>query len=102
MTEATDALLERVDRLTVILELALSPQLAAARSALREDPVSAAIFDLLGSEWIASASLQKTVAARTARTTRTVRERLGELADRGLIETQGAGRSTEYRGRGVI
>ena len=97
-----DPLLDRLDRLTELLELAFAPQLASQRDLLRGDPVDAAIFDLTAGSWISTGDLQATAATKVGTTGRTVRAHLAALGERGLLQKRGAGRSTEFRSSGLI
>lgn len=103
MSETVEGtLLERLDRLTLLLELALAPQLKARRAELREDPVDAAIFDATASEWIAAADLQKKVAATAKAKPRTIQRRLSALIETGLVVHKGGTRYAKYRSAGLI
>jgi DNA-binding transcriptional ArsR family regulator len=100
--KSKDALFERLDRLTEILELALSPQLDAARSKLRADSLDAAIFDATAGEWVPAGDLQRKVAAATGAKKRTLQEHLSGLVDAGYLQKDGAGPSVRYRSSGLI
>jgi hypothetical protein len=92
-----DPLLQRLDRLTQLLELALSPQLDAARAAARENPVDAAILDCGAGDWKPAASLLREVEAKTGKKKSAVHDRISGLTERGFLERQGGGPATEYR-----
>jgi DNA-binding MarR family transcriptional regulator len=96
------ALLERLDRLTQILELSLAPQLDTARAELRADEVDAAIFDCTAGGWKAAADLQREVGKATKTKTRAIQEHLSRLIERGLIQKRGSIRDAEYRSSGLI
>jgi hypothetical protein len=96
------ALLDRVDRLTLLLELALAPQLDARRSELRADPVDAAILDAATADWQPASRLQAAVAKATGKKKRAIQEHISDLLDRGVLRSQGGGPTTEYRSSGVI
>lgn len=98
----SEALLERLDYLTRVIEVALAPQIEATRLALREDSVDAAIIDAAAGAWKSAGKLQQQVEKRSGKRKRTVQDRIAHLTDRGYLEKQGAGPSTEYRTNPVI
>jgi len=98
-----EALAKRLDHLIQVLELALSPQLEAARASLREDPINAVILDAAGGGgWKAAGKLQQQVEKRSGKKKRTVQDRIAALTERGFLEKQGGGPTTEYRTNPVV
>jgi Fic family protein len=95
-------IVERLDRLMTLLEVALAPQLEQGREAVRKDPVDASILDLTAGKWIPTAKLQMQVEAKTETKDRTIRDHIKVLVERGFLQSQGGGRSTQYRSTGVI
>jgi hypothetical protein len=91
-----------LDRLTQLLELALSPQLDAGRAAARENPVDAAILDAGDGEWKPAARLLREVEGKTGKKKSAVHDRISGLADRGFLEKQGGGPATEYRTNAIL
>lgn len=92
--------LERLDLIQATLRLAFRPQIDRAQEEIRADDVNAAILDATD-EWIGSSKLQNVVAAKTKRSERTVRTRLAELVDQGILAVRGEGRP-EYRRTGLV
>lgn len=99
--ETVDPLLDRIDRLTELLELALSPQLDARRNQLRADSVDAAIFDATAGDWIA-AEVQRRVKKATGVEKRALQSHLSKLIAAGHVEHRGGRRYAEYRSSGLI
>jgi hypothetical protein len=97
-----EALAKRLDHLIQVLELALSPQLEAARASLREDPINAVILDAAGGGWKAAGKLQQQVEKRSGKKKRTVQDRIAALTEGGFLEKQGGGPTTEYRTNPVV
>jgi hypothetical protein len=97
-----EPLLQRLDRLTAILELALAPQLAEGRAAVRADEIDAAILDAASVEWTRAGDLQKAVATKTGKKERAIQGHVGDLVDRGLLMKDGGGPKVRYRTNGVI
>jgi hypothetical protein len=93
-----DAVLAELRRMTSLLELAFKPQLDAARESLHADPLNSAIFKATRSKWVGSGALQRQIKGHGGST---VRGRLAELADRGLLERRGDGPAREYRSSGL-
>jgi hypothetical protein len=77
-------LLERLDRLTGLLELALAPQIEAGRKAVRADQ-----------------KLQQAVSKKTGKKTRAIQDHIGNLVERGFLQRKNAGSKTVYRATGV-
>lgn len=97
----SDEAIERLDLILGTLQLAFETQLQQAGSTYRSNPVVAAILDET-EEWVASGELQHRVAKATSMTTRTVRERLRELADKRVLTIRGPANQPEYRKSGLI
>jgi hypothetical protein len=96
-----DAIVDRLDTLIALIQLAFREQIADARSELLSDPICAAILEQCTDGWVDSGDLRISVAQKTGQSERTVSRRiamlLGQLA---LIQT-GAGSKSRYR-RGRI
>jgi len=101
-TTEVDPLLERIDRLTAMLELALAPQLEVARERLRTDPLDAAIFDATADGWVSAGDLQRVLTATTGAKKRTIQAHLAELVAAGHLKQRGGRRFSEYRSSGLI
>lgn len=97
-----DEVISRLDRIAQVLQLALAPQLDSGREHLRSDPLTASIFDQTAGKWVASGNLQRRLAKSSGKGESTVRARLAELGDRGLLERRGEARSREYRSSGLV
>jgi hypothetical protein len=95
-------LLERIERITALLEVALAPQLEAGRESLRRDPIDGAIFDHTAGNWVLTGELQASVTKATKAKDRTIRDRIGGLVERGLLQKRGGARNIEYRSAGVV
>lgn len=74
----------------------------AARASLREDPINAVILDAAAGGWKAAGKLQQQVEKRSGKKKRTVQDRIAALTDRGFLEKQGGGPTTEYRTNPVV
>jgi transcription initiation factor IIE alpha subunit len=92
---------ERLDKIAAILQMGFAPQLDAARKEIRGDEISAAILEATA-EWTKSGVVQEAVANQTEKSTRTVRDTLAKLSDRGIITARGGGRNLEYQRTGLV
>lgn len=102
MTEdGTDAIVERLDALIALTQIAHADAIAAQRVILRSDALTAAILDH-SEDWIAGGDLTRTVVAETGGGASTVGKRLSELVARGILRRSGAGTSTRYKNSGVL
>jgi hypothetical protein len=91
----------RLDRIHAILAIAFAEQVTEFGERIRADKVNAAVLDA-ATDWIGSSELQKKVAAKASTSTRTVRDRLGQLATQRVLEVRGPEARPEYRVTGVI
>jgi hypothetical protein len=99
---AETAITDRLDYIAQIFQVALASQLDAGREHLRSDPITAAIFDQTSGKWTPSGELQRRLAKSTEKAESTIRARLTELAERGLIQQRGEARNREYRSSGLV
>jgi hypothetical protein len=101
-TTTADPVLERLDRLTLLLELALRPQLEQARKQIRADELDAAIFAASDGDWTPAATLQRVVAAATGKKERAIQGHVGDLLKQGFLLRRGGGKTIEYRSSDVV
>ena len=92
---------EKLDQLISITKLANWSAIAASQAEVRSDGINAAILDA-STDWVRSGKMQEAVAKKTKSSTRTVRDRIGDLVTMGALETRGGGPSTEYKANGLI
>lgn len=96
-----DEVIQRLDRLAAIMQLAYREQIDSARAAIRSDNVNAAILD--GAKKVTPAAKLKTsVMKKTNTGSSTFSERVATLIELGLLEKQGAGNTTQYRTTGLV
>lgn len=102
MSPASDKALEdKLDLLISLQRIAHAPALDAERGAVLADPVSKAV--LSGSaDWINAGPLQKAVAKKAKTSVPTVKRRIAELVERGLLKRAGSGSHIQYRTTGLI
>jgi hypothetical protein len=95
-----DAVVERLDTVSAVLQLAHHDRIEQARRQLRSDPINSVILDAC-EDWTSAGVIQK--AAREAGgAERTVRSRLRELVARRALAERGAGPSRQYRATGLV
>ena len=82
---------ERLDTIISILELAFSEQIEHAREKLYRDPINAAIFEALALGPLAAGDLQDKVKSETGQSVRTIQLRLAGLLQQRSLERTGAG-----------
>jgi hypothetical protein len=99
---ADPEVVERLDLMIAILQLAHHDAIEQARKELRADPLTTAVLEACSEDWVRSGDLQKSVAAASGVGERTIRVRLAELVTRRAIARRGAGRNTEYRSMGLV
>lgn len=96
---ADEAILAELRRLSALIELAFRNELEAGRAALLADPLNRAIFKATKTKWVGSGEIQRRI---TNAGNSTIRERLSELADQGLLDRRGDGPAREFRSKGLI
>jgi hypothetical protein len=99
-----DAIVERLDLILAVLQLAHHDAIERARERLRADPVSAAILDTAGGEeWVATAELQREVnRLQPSASQRTIQRRVRDLVTGRALAERGAGPAKAYRSTGLI
>jgi hypothetical protein len=95
------ALEDKLDLLISLQRIAHAPALDAEREAILADPVSKAVLSE-SAEWINAGPLQKAVAKKAKTSVPTVKRRIAELVERGLLKRTGGGAHVEYRTMGLI
>jgi hypothetical protein len=101
MTDNMDGVIERLDRITSILSLAFSDQLAATAQQIRSNPVADALLNDAG-DWIAAGVLQGRVKEATSKSKSTIKREIAQLVTIGALVTRGQGSAVEYRSTGVV
>jgi hypothetical protein len=94
-------IIQGLDRLIAIQQLARRDVLESARAAIRTDKVNAALTDA-ATQWTGAKKLQTTVATKTKASTRTIQERIVALLAEGVLEKRHGGPKTEYKASGLI
>lgn len=97
-----DAVLERLDRIATLLEVAFSDQIERVRAELRSDPVSAAVLELVHESWVPSGEIKRAVSKSAKVSEKTVQRSLATLVARGAIRGRGTGANLSYRSAGVL
>jgi hypothetical protein len=99
---ADPEILERLDLMLAVLQLAHQDAIERAGEHIRKDPVNAAILEACADEWIAAGKLTKEVSGRVKMSDRRVRDRIAALTTRRAIQRRGAGPAVEYRSMGLV
>jgi hypothetical protein len=101
MTADPDVL-DRLDLMLAVLQLAHQTDIEKASVALRADDITDAILDACANEWVAAGRLTTVVVAKTKKSERSVRDRLQSLTTKRAIKRRGGGPSVEYRSMGLV
>jgi hypothetical protein len=96
-----DEVIERLDKLILLFQLAFADSIDATRRSIRMDPVKAAILDSTSTGWTPSATTRAAI-KKLGTSESTFKNKVSELLAAGLLERRGATTSVEYRSRGVI
>lgn len=99
---ADEALLERLDRIASLLEVAFADRIQVARDELRADAVVAAVLDAIRDDWVSSGDIKRSVSVSTSVSEKTVQRALAALLSRGAIRARGSGSTIIYRSVGFL
>lgn len=98
-----DAVVERLDLMLAVLQLAHHDAIARAAVDLRTDDIVDAILEACGEDWVPVAELKTRVKARVPAASETViTRRLGMLVARRAIQRRGATHTVAYRALGLV
>jgi hypothetical protein len=97
-----DDVVERLDLMLAVLQLAHQDAIDHAADQLRADPVNAAILDACADGWVAAGALTKAVLASVEAKDRTVRGRIATLVIKRAIRRRGSGSNVEYKSMGLV
>jgi hypothetical protein len=93
---------QRLDKLLAILQLAHHDAIEAGRAAIRADDLNAAILEAAAKRIAAGDLIRRARRARGAPSESTVKRRISALVGRGALERSGAGPSTAYQVTGLV
>lgn len=100
MTEADAQTLAKLDEIAALLRIGFSSQIQAARTKLKADAVAAALLEL--AEGQVAGELVKLVSEKTGSGSRTIEQRMAELASCGALRREKLGKTTTYRSTGLF
>jgi Fic family protein len=98
---ANDEVLQRLDKIIAILQIAHKDEIERARNEINGDNVDAAILKV-ATKATPAGKLVKSVETKTKQTKRNVQRHVAELIERGLLEKSGSGTATTYKTTGLI
>ena len=98
---SNDEILERLDKLVAIQQLAHREALESARVSIRADKVNAAILDAT-TKLTPAGKVVTDVRKKTGQSPATISRRIAFLMELGVVEKQGGGPATRYRSTGLI
>lgn len=104
---ADSEIVERLDAMLAVLQLAHHDAIERAREDIRSDALRAAILDCCSNGRIPSGGLKAAAAAAVKglgvpASPRTIEQRLNELVARRALKRRGETRGTEYRATGLV
>lgn len=99
---ADPEVLERLDLMLAVLQLAHQDAIERAAETLRSDRINEAILDGAADEWIAAGTLKARVMQQTNAKDRTVRSRIAMLTTRRALQRRGGGSNVEYKSMGLV
>ena len=94
--------LERLDLMLAVLQLAHHDAIERAADRLRSDPANAAILDTCADDWVGARELRDRVGKDTGAKARTIQTHVSELVARRALQQRGATNTRAYRATGLI
>jgi Fic family protein len=94
-------IVQRLDKLLAIQQLAHREALESARVTIRSDKVNAAILDAT-TKLTPAGKVVDEVKNKTGQSPATISRRIASLIEQGVVEKQGGGPATQYRSTGLI
>ena len=101
MSVDRDGVIERLDLMLAVLQLAHHDAITRAAEELRGDTVNAAILDAW-TDWTPSTEVYTAVRTATGASERTVRGRLAALQTRRALWARGTAAARQFRATGLI
>ncbi len=98
---ANNEVLQRLDRIIAILQIAHKDEIDRARTEITADKIDAAILKATAKETPAG-KVVKAAATKAKVSDRAVQEHIQRLVERGLLERSGGGPATTYKATGLI
>jgi hypothetical protein len=99
MADKDKEIVDRLDTIIAILNLAFAGPIQSARDKIQKDPVNAAILDALALGAVPAGELQEMVKKATGQSVRSI---LAALAEQRVLERIGSGPKTSYRATGPL
>jgi len=100
---ADEEVLQRLDRIIAILQLANHADIEEGRERIRADDLNAAILEAASKETAAGKLIEAAQkAAKGSPSKPTVQRRIAALVDQGALERNGAGPATRYKVTGLV
>jgi hypothetical protein len=96
-----DQIIQRLDTIIAILQLAYRESIERSREQILADRVNAVILEM-SVDWLPAGELTKAVSQKTGQSQRTVTRRLTGLVGMRALDRRGAGSSTAYKTTGLI
>lgn len=93
---------ERLDTLIALMNLAFADQIESARMKVLQDPVSSAVLEVLSSGPASAGDLKEAAARMSGQSERTVLRRINSLVAQRAIDQAGSGSRTTYRATGLF
>ncbi len=97
---AEDEIVQRLDKVIAILQLAHGDAIEESRLKIRSDTTYRAILDATR-QWAGAARVQA-AATKAGAARSTTSRKIAELIELGMLEKKGGGKAIEYRSTGLI
>lgn len=94
--------LDRLDRILAVLQLAHYDAIQRASSAVRRDPISAAILDVCSDDWVPASEVRTRVSQQTGAAAGTVKTRIAQLIARRALFEHGSTTDRAYRSSNLV
>ena len=98
-----EQVIERLDAMLAVLQLAHRDAIERAAAELRADEINDAILEICADEWVGAGEIKQRVRTAVASASdKAVQRRLAQLVARRAIQRRGAAQTTAYRSLGLV
>jgi hypothetical protein len=97
-----DPILDRLDRILAVLQLAHFDAIQKASTSIRKDPVFAAILESCADDWVSANEVRNRVQIETKVSAGTVKTRIAQLIARRALFERGSTSNRAYRSSNLI
>jgi hypothetical protein len=97
-----DDVVDRLDRMLAILQLAHFEAIQRSSREIRKDPTNDAILEACSDGWVSSAAVRETVRGKTGAQDGTIKKKISELVARRALFERGSTTDRAYKSSNLV